>query len=92
MIGKQGGRSSFGSCFGRICVVSEFVVSVKRSQRAQTDRQWKAGLAEIAGATVLGEDHPYSVQVMATNEARTEIERLLGRLCHVNPVRLRRPL
>jgi len=72
--------------------VAELVISVKRSRRSLVDQRWKAKLAKISGVEIIGADHPYSVQVLATQAAATEISRQYGHFCHVNPVRYRSPL
>lgn len=72
--------------------MAELVISVKRSRRSAVDQRWKAALTKISGVEIIGADHPYSVQVVATQAAATEISRRYSDFCHVNPVQYRSPL
>lgn len=73
-------------------VSKQYVIAVKRERREAAPSNWKQPLRSIAGLRIIGDDDPLRVQVEASDEAIAEVRRVLGHLCHIEPIIRHRPL
>lgn len=73
-------------------VSERYVIAVKRERREAASSNWKEPLRSIAGLRIIGDNDPLRVQVEASDEAISEVRRVLGHLCHIEPVIEHRPL
>lgn len=72
--------------------IEKFVIAVKREMRSAAPSDWINQLLGIDGISPLGKPSASRIMVKSTPAAIEAAKSLLGKYCHIEPLKLRKPL
>lgn len=69
-----------------------FVIAVKREMRSAAPSDWVNQLLDIDGISPVGKPSASRIMVESTPTGIEAAKSLLGEYCHIEPLKLRKPL